>query len=222
MAQKLSTRDQALEQAVEGKEQTMKMKIAIIGAGNIGGTLGKKWVGAGHAVCFGVRTPADEKFDDVRPMGPVVAIAEALAGAEVILLSLPGAAVTEFVAQFGASLAGKLVIDATNNVGRPELNNLAALKAGAPGAQLARAFSTLGWENFADPQIAGTPLDLFYCAEAAARPVTEQLIEAVGLCPVCLGDLDAVGLVDGLTRVWFTLVFGQGRSRRLGLKLLLE
>ena len=31
------------------------MKIAVLGAGNIGGTLGKKWLAAGHEVVFGVR-----------------------------------------------------------------------------------------------------------------------------------------------------------------------
>ena len=37
------------------------MKIAILGAGNIGGTLGAKWAAAGHAVVFGVRDPDTPK-----------------------------------------------------------------------------------------------------------------------------------------------------------------
>ena len=37
------------------------MKIAIIGAGNVGGTLGRAWVKAGHEVMFGVRDPSSPK-----------------------------------------------------------------------------------------------------------------------------------------------------------------
>src|SRR5207245_2412055 len=37
------------------------MKIAIIGAGNVGGTLGTRWAKNGHVVTFGVRNPGEEK-----------------------------------------------------------------------------------------------------------------------------------------------------------------
>ena len=198
------------------------MKIAIIGAGNIGGTLGKKWANAGHEIRFGVRSPADPKFDELRLSGTILPITESLAGAEVVLLALPGAAVADFAAQHGAALGEKIVIDAANNVRGPELNSLAVLKANIPGAQFVRAFSTLGSENLVEPRIGGETVDLFYCGHAAARPVAEQLITASGLRPICLGDVDAAGLVDGMTRAWFALASGQGRGRRIAFKLLSE
>ena len=37
------------------------MKIAIIGAGNVGGSLGKAWAKAGHYIIFGVRNPGQGK-----------------------------------------------------------------------------------------------------------------------------------------------------------------
>ena len=47
------------------------MKIAVIGAGNVGGTLGKRWARAGHEVAFGARNPADAKVAAlVRESGP--------------------------------------------------------------------------------------------------------------------------------------------------------
>jgi 8-hydroxy-5-deazaflavin:NADPH oxidoreductase len=198
------------------------MNIAIIGAGNIGGALGTHWARAGHALWFGVRNPGDVKFDRLRLLGRVVPVAEALAGAEVVLLSLPSAGVADLVAEHGARLAGKTVIDATNNVGGAELNSLAVLKDQAPGAVLVRAFSTLGWENFVQPHIGGVPLDLFYCAQPAARSVADQLIAEVGLRPIYLGDLETVHAVDGTARVWFALVFGQKHGRHLALKLVEE
>jgi len=35
------------------------MRIAVLGAGNVGGTLGRRWADAGHDVAFGVRRPSD-------------------------------------------------------------------------------------------------------------------------------------------------------------------
>ena len=37
------------------------MKIAILGAGSVGGTLGKAWANRGHQVTFAVRNPEAEK-----------------------------------------------------------------------------------------------------------------------------------------------------------------
>ncbi|MBE7529379.1 MAG: NAD(P)-binding domain-containing protein [Chloroflexi bacterium] len=194
------------------------MKISIIGAGNIGKTLGGKWAQAGHQVIYGVRNPADPKYAGLN----AAPIAESLAEAEVVLLSLPGAGVPEFAAQFGAHLNDKIIIDATNNPRSPQMNYLEALQAAAPQAVLVRAFSTLGWENFANPQLGGQQIDLFYAGDQAARPVAEQLIREVDLRPVYLGGLDAVPALDGLTRAWFALAFGQGKGRRVAFKLLEE
>ena len=46
------------------------MEIGVIGAGNVGGTLGRRWTQKGHKVVFGVREPNDEK---VRPFWPLPA-----------------------------------------------------------------------------------------------------------------------------------------------------
>jgi predicted dinucleotide-binding enzyme len=198
------------------------MKIGVIGAGNIGSTLGRKWAAAGHILVFGVRNPFESKYDAPRSIGVVTTVGEAVKSGEVIVLALPGAAVADFAAEHGASLAGKLVIDTTNNVRSLEMHSLAVLATNAPGARLARAFSTLGWENFANPQIGGIQIDLFFCAQPAARPVVESLIQEVGLRPVFLGDLDLAPAVDGMTRIWFALAFGQNRGRRIAFKMLAE
>jgi predicted dinucleotide-binding enzyme len=196
------------------------MKISIIGAGNIGGTLGRKWADANHTITFGVRNPADPKHTNLSTIGAVTSIAEALADTEIILLALPGSAVADLAAQYSAQLAGKIVIDATNNPRSPVMNNFETLQSAAPDAVLIRAFSTLGWENFANPQLGGQQIDLFYCGAEAARPVAEQLIKEIGLRPVYLGGLEAVPAVDGMTRAWFALAFGQGKGRQIAFKLL--
>jgi predicted dinucleotide-binding enzyme len=187
------------------------MRIAVIGTGNIGGTLGRKWRAAGHDVVFGSRNPSAEG-----PGGaPVAAVADALAGAEVVLLAVPGRA-AEITGSHGAALAGKVVIDAVNHIGEAESSSRALIAAAAPGARYVRAFNTLGWENFADP-LPGT--DLFFAADPDARPVAEELIGDIGIGPVYVGDAGATGTVDGLLPLWLALVQRHGGNRRLALRI---
>jgi predicted dinucleotide-binding enzyme len=188
------------------------MKIAVIGRGNIGRTLAGKWAAAGHDVTFGVRDPGDEG---------TASIPDAAADAEVVLLAIPGAAAKDVVRGLGEALSGKVVVDATNEVGGP--GKLHALDELAAGAHPVRAFNTLGWENFADPVVAGTRADLLYGAEEGrAREVAEQLIGEVGLEPVWVGGPEAFDVVDGVTRLWFTLAFQRGLGQRLAFKVLRE
>lgn len=194
------------------------MKITIIGAGNIGKTLGEKWIQAGHQITYGVRNPADPKHAGLN----TAPIKESLTQAEVILLALPGTAVEEFANQFGADLNGKIIIDSTNNPRNSVVNNLAVLQSTAPGARIVHAFRTLGWENFANPQLGGQQIDLFFAGDPSARTITEQLIQEVGLHPVYFGGYDAIPAIDGMMRAWFALAFGQGKGRRVAFKLLTD
>lgn len=201
------------------------MRIAIIGAGNIGGSLGAKWATAGHQIVFGARDPQSARaraaLSAAGAGASVTSVAAALAGAETVLLALPGAAAAAFAQEHGAALAGALVIDATNQFGQPVMNAIAAIQAAAPGATVVRAFNSLGWENFAEPTIDGVQVDLLYCSPAgAAQAVAEGLIADVGLRPVRVGDLAQAPLVDAVGALWGALVFGQGRGRRLAFRLL--
>jgi len=198
------------------------MKIAVIGSGHIGETLGKKWSTAGYSVYYGVRDPNDRKYGHLLSSGDVCAIKDALETAKIVLLAIPGDAVVEFVDQYKEYLNGKLIIDATNNIHGGAMNNLEVLFTKTSNTQLIRAFSTLGWENFENPVIDGQQVDLFYCGHSAARPMIENLITDTGLRPVYLGPMEKAELVDGLTRIWFAMVFEQKHSRRLMLKMVEE
>jgi predicted dinucleotide-binding enzyme len=93
----------------------------------------------------------------------------------------------------------------------------------APTAQVFRAFSTPGWENFADPVIGGVQADLFYAGpEGDADTVVSGLITDVGLRPVRVGGREQLHIVENLTALWFTLTLQQGRGRHLAFKMLSE
>lgn len=201
------------------------MKIGIIGAGNIGGTLGGKWAAQGHEVVFGVREPQAEKVQSLlKKIGNEVAadvIENAAVGSDVVLFAVPSRAMEETVARLGRQLNGKILIDASNNVGGSPMHQLQLLRQAAPGSPLFRAFSNLGWENFADPVIDGTQVDLFYCGDSGDGQTTvDTLIAEIGLRPIYIGGLDRVDIVDTLTRLWFVLALQQGRGRHLALKLI--
>jgi 8-hydroxy-5-deazaflavin:NADPH oxidoreductase len=190
------------------------MRIAVIGKGNIGGTLGSRWRSAGHDVVYGARAGAGEGPGGV----PVRAIGEALEDAEVVLLAVPGQAVPDVMQEHGAALAGKVVIDAVNRIGAPEFDSRALIAAAAPSARYVRAFNSLGWENFADP-VPGVAM--FFAADPEARAVAEELISAVGLEPAFVGDATATATatVDALLPLWFTLVKLNGGNRRVALRI---
>jgi predicted dinucleotide-binding enzyme len=184
--------------------------IAVIGSGNIGGTIGEAWRRAGHDVGFASRSPEPPR---------TVAIPAAIGGAAVVLLAVPGAAVPELLAEHGGALDGRVVIDATNDIGGERLSHADAYDR-APGARFARAFNSLGYELFAEPRIGGETADLFWCGPDDAG--VEQLIADVGLRPVRVGGIDAIDVVDGVGRLWLTLVFRQGHPRRLALRMLAD
>lgn len=192
------------------------MTTAVIGTGFIGGTLGRAFAKAGIATVFGSRHPEDTSV--AQDSGASVAsIADAVAAADTVVLAQPSDAVEDFLRSH--DLAGKLVIDATNNVGASVANHAAAVELHAPQARYARAFNTLGGENLADPSFDGVPADLFFSATEQDRATVESLIEAVGLRPMYLGD-NQQDTVDGVLRLWFALAVGQGHGRRLAFRTL--
>lgn len=191
------------------------MDVAVIGTGFIGGILGTSLARSGQRVTFGSRRPED---DDVAAGVPasVASVGDALGAADVVILALPGTQVPSLVAEHGPALAGKLVIDATNQMGAPVANAWAALP---PDVRYARAFNTLGGENMADPVFADGPADMFFSAPEGDRAAVETVIEGVGLRPVYVGA-DEEALIDCLFRLWVALAMKQGRGRRLALRLL--
>jgi predicted dinucleotide-binding enzyme len=191
------------------------VKVAIVGTGNIGSTIGAAWARAGHEVVFASRHPNDVTVPDGTT---VTTVGDALTNAQAVLLAVPAAGVDDLLAEHGSALSGSLVVDATNRVGAQVLNASAAIKDAASDVRYVRAFSSLGWENFAAPEFDDGPADLFYASTEADRDLAEELIAAVELRPVYVGEDPAV--VDGLLPLWFALVKQSGGNRRTALRVI--
>ncbi len=201
------------------------MELAVLGAWNIGGTLGKKWARAGHTVVFGVRNVNNPEVQDlVKSLGANASVettANAIGRGEVIVFAIPGAAMDETITTHARALDGKIIIDTANRMGSPVMNSAATFAAQTPKAQVFRAFNSLGWENFENPQFGAVQADLFYCGpDSEARAKVEKLIEDVGLRPMRVGGLESIQLVDAVAGLWFAMVRGQGLGRRVAFKVL--
>lgn len=158
------------------------MKIAVIGRGNVGGGLAGLWRDKGHDVHELGRGGGD------------------VSGADVVLLAVPSAVIADALAA-AEGVAGKTVIDATNHYQgeRPPFPSLAHQVQSITGGPVAKAFNlnfALVYDKIAEEP---APPGCIYCADDAARAVTEQLIAEAGYQPVNAGGLDnARALEDGL------------------------
>lgn len=213
-------------------------RIAILGAGPVGSTLGRKWASAGHTVAFGVKDPSSERAQSLRAaLGQHILIsspAEALAQADIVLLAVPGNVVEEIITTHAQLLDYKIIIDATNKFRNLEKflatriwdksetrNSLAILQENVPHAQVYRAFNSYGWELFADPIFESIQADLFYCGpDSQTRAAIEQLITEISLQPVYLGGTDQIEVVDNILWLWSNLAHNQKKGRNLAFKVL--
>lgn len=96
------------------------MRIGVIGAGWLGGTVGRLWVKAGHEVMFSSRNPG--KLEAMaRELGPRASVGLPMAAAEfgtVLLLAVPFEALPEVGRDLRSAYNGKIVLDSTNPWGR--------------------------------------------------------------------------------------------------------
>src|SRR5437764_10144536 len=93
------------------------MNIGILGSGNVGGTLGRRWAQNGHNVLFASRDPNSEKMKELVAESGTnarsVSDQEAVNGSDVVLVATPWPATRQALESAG-DLSGKVVIDATN------------------------------------------------------------------------------------------------------------
>lgn len=200
-----------------------EMRIAVIGAGNVGGTLGCRWSEAGHEVLFGVRDPDADKVTELlgRCQGKARAMTPALAasGAEIVVLAVWWQVAQPVIEGLG-DLSGKILIDCTN----PLDENLQLIHGHhssggemiadlAPGARVVKAFNTVMWEIMADPGFAGQPATLFYCGgDDSAVQIVGRLISDIGLEPCHVGGLEMCRYLEPMAMIWIL----EFRIRRQG------
>ena len=204
----------------------MKKKLAILGAGNLGRTLGTRFAAAGIEVRLGARNPDSPKLRALReaalPNLQLFSLEEAVLQAYSILFAIPGEAMESVATSLAPQLDGKLLIDATCRWQEASIHSLDLLRRLAPSSPLFRSFHYPSADIYEQPCFGDLRADLFYCGQGpeTAQEEVEGLIRAIGMRPVRVGDLEQADLVDSLARLWLALAMGGHRSSRLGFSVL--
>jgi predicted dinucleotide-binding enzyme len=201
------------------------MKIAVIGSGSVGSTLGTAWQQRGHDVTYGVRHPGDDKHSSLG--APVATNERAAADADVVVVCTPWQGTQQAVQSCG-DLAGKVLIDCTN----PLTPDFATLEVGhtssgaehiagwAPGARVCKAMNQIGAPMMDAPQLPSPPV-MFVCGDdVAAKEVSSELVGELGFEVVDAGDLTLARLLEPFALVWIHLALRRGLGTNWGFGLL--
>ena len=182
------------------------MKTAIIGLGNIGARLARNLTTGGENIIVADKTlaKAEALAGELGIEAKAMPVAEALNQADVIVLAIYFDAIKKIVADNRGALAGKIVVDPSNPIapngkGGFDKTIPADQSSGQlisallpPGAELVKAFGTLGAKSLA----AGanrTPerAVLFYATDyPEAGKAVAKLIAASGFSPLSIGGID--------------------------------
>lgn len=201
------------------------MNIAIIGTGNIGGTLAAKWALTGHRIFLGVRDV--ENFKGKELLGETITahtIADAVKNADVILIAAVPPATRDIVNAMG-DVDNKVIIDAMNSV-RTKAENFdstaQALREWTSSPNVVKCFNSTGFNVMADTDFAGTKADMFMAGNSKeAKTIVKQLALDAGFeeCYDFGGD-DKIPLLESFAMVWINLAMMQGLGREIAFKLM--
>lgn len=197
------------------------MRILVVGAGKVGGTLGQRWLAHGHDVLLAVPDPDKSNYSALPK--DRMRRADGRHGAETVVLATPFAAAKSAIEALG-DLRGALLIDCTNplavgpkgpylSVGH--MTSGAELIAGvAKGASVFKTLNQTGAENIADAE-AYYPKPVMFVAgdEARRKPTVLGLVSELGFHAVDAGPLSSARLLEPLAMLWIELAMKRGHSR---------
>lgn len=196
----------------------------MIGAGNVGATLGKRLRDAGNNVRWGVPNPSDAKYQGLEVTTPKDAVQDA----EIVFLAVPWFSAEAAVKELG-DLREKIIVDVTNPIGKdfsglvPFDDSSAGeqIAAWAEGAKVVKAFNTIGFNVMENPQFDSGRASLLVAGDdAVAKQTVMSLADSIGFEPVDAGPLSMARHLESLAWIWITLAMKQGKGPNIVFRLL--
>lgn len=191
------------------------LRIGIIGSGQIGGAIGKRWAEAGHQIFFSSRNPGElaPLVAEAGPNAQAGTVAEAAQFGDIVLVAVPYGAMPQVGADNSQYLGGKIVIDCGNpraDRDGPMADEAIAKGTGVasaeffPGTRLVRAFNAVSAamvenQHHREGEWIGIPLA---GDDAEAVAITERLVLDAGFDPVFVGPLSSARRFDRGTNVY--------------------
>jgi len=177
------------------------MKIGIIGAGNIGGNLTRRFTAAGHEVRVANSRGPETLADLAAETGATaVSVAEAAQGAEVVVVTIPQKNVPGLPKDvFAGAADGVVVIDTGNYYPQQRDGKIAAIEEGQPesawvaeqlGRPVVKAFNGIYAANLLThgrPEGAADRLALPVAGDNT--DVVRRLVEQIGFTAVDAGPI---------------------------------
>lgn len=198
--------------------------IAIIGTGDVAHALGVEFAAQGHTIVYGSRKPdrgsVQDLVDETGHGATATTQAEAVVGADIVVLAVPGMLVEEITLSLG-DLSDKIIIDPTNPLERSLLtlkhgvdtSNAEIIQAAAPDADVVKAFNTLNWKTMMEPDESGGPVSIPLAGDSgSAKRKVAKLIEGMGLDPIDLGGIENAHWIEGMLVLWINNRYGSTRD----------
>ncbi|MBL9049376.1 MAG: NADPH-dependent F420 reductase [Tabrizicola sp.] len=201
------------------------MRVAIIGAGNVGAAIARGLAGKGHQVTLGVR-------DSLKP--EVVALAaatgavvsppdQAAKGAEVVVLALPWRVAEAAVKALG-DLSGKVVIDCMNPLGMVDgalglvvghtTSGAEMVQGWLPGARVVKTLNQVGAEIMArNDHLPHRPVQFVAGDDPSAKNMAMALLDELGFEALDAGPLAKARLLEPFAMVWINQAILRGKGR---------
>ena len=204
------------------------MKIAIIGAGNVGRAIAASSLRAGHEV---VISSSDEVTarSAATATGATAALSNAAAihDADIVILAVPLGAVDAIATELGAGFDGKTVVDVTNRptpdlTGANPAGTSAAeeIQARIPNAHVVKALNTAFASRQANPFIDGNQLDGYVAADdAVAKTSVLEFVGSIGFRPIDVGPLSVARTLEAMAWLHISLQMQNGWTWQSGWKL---
>jgi NADPH-dependent F420 reductase len=207
------------------------MKIAVIGAGNVGRALGSGWAKVGHEIVFGARDVNKPELKALcDKIGATAAVpSDAAMQGEVVVLALPWNVAEAAVKSLG-DLSGKVVIDSMNPLamkdGALELERGYSTSAGEavaswlPAAKVVKTFNQVGAEMMTSGDRFETRPVMFLAGDDnPAKSIVAGLVSELGFEALDAGALKQARILEPFAMVWINqaLIRGLGRNWAFGI-----
>jgi 8-hydroxy-5-deazaflavin:NADPH oxidoreductase len=184
------------------------MRLGIIGAGHIGGNIARRAGLAGYQVTVSFARDRSALEALAAEIGGTAAEPADAAAADLVVLSVPWGVIDDALGQAG-SLAGRIVVDTTNQFGRGGALGLGGRTAARynadrmPGAAYTKCFNTLtaGFQAAAATR-AGDDRVVQWIAgdDPHAKAAVAKLVQDAGYVAVDLADIDGCGAMEAPRR----------------------
>jgi 8-hydroxy-5-deazaflavin:NADPH oxidoreductase len=189
------------------------LSTAIIGVGNLGGTVARHLVAGNEPVVLAAADESHAKAlaDELGPNASAASVEDAIAGADVVVLATWLDQTRELVPPETSLLENKVVIDPSNPIGfdeegqmfrtLPEGQSSGSVVAGLlpASAHFVKAFGSLGAvEQLATSANHEPRIVLFYATDDdTAEASAQRLIRAAGFEPLKVGGVSDAGRMEG-------------------------